>query len=100
MSLIILLNRNTLDYTRACLKTLLAQTVPVEILAVNNASNDGTSSFLRSQQKLHGIYLMSLGEVQSVSHCWNRALTWGWKNKVNSSRSMACASWPSRTMSA
>jgi glycosyltransferase involved in cell wall biosynthesis len=80
MPLIIQLCRNTLTYSKACLKTLLAQTVPVDILLVDNASSDGTTQWAASQQALHSNVLrVTYQEVESVACCWNRALDWAWK---------------------
>lgn len=78
--LIILLARNTLGYTRECLKTLLAQTVPVDILVVDNASTDGTSKYLISQAAQHpNVYRITTRQVESVAKLWNVALNWGWE---------------------
>ncbi len=65
---IIMLCRNALDYSRSCLKTLLAQTVPVEILVIDNASIDGTAKYMASQQALHpNVFRMSFSQVTSVA---------------------------------
>ncbi len=77
--LIIMLCRNGLAYSKACLDTLLAQSVPVDILVVDNASTDGTAPWLISQQHRHpNLYRWSMQEVGSVAYCWNIALRWGW----------------------
>lgn len=73
--LILFLCRNGLALSRECLKSLKAQTVPVTILAIDNASTDGTKQWLRTES---GIRVMSFGEQQSVAACWNEALRWGW----------------------
>lgn len=78
--LIILLCRNALPYSRACLETLLAQTVPVDILIIDNASTDGTGKYMAAQQARHSnIYRMTWSQVESVARCWNEALWWGWE---------------------
>lgn len=78
--LIILLARNTLAYTRECLKTLLAQSVPVDILVVDNASTDGTGKLLVSVAAKHrNVYRWTTNHVESVAGAWNHALNWGWE---------------------
>ena len=78
--LIIMPCRNALAYSRPCLKSLQAQTVPVDILVVNNASTDGTTDWLRAEQvKDKRLYAMSFPDVRSVAECWNRGLRWGWQ---------------------
>src|SRR4030095_12674744 len=77
--LIIMLCRNGLAYSRQCLKTLQAQTAPVDILVVDNASSDGTARYMAAQQARDPrFYRMSFPQVKSVSYCWNRALEWAW----------------------
>lgn len=77
--LVILLCRNAIHYSRHCLDTLLAQTVPVSILVVDNASTDGTAKYMAAQQCMHSrIYRMTYPTVTSVARCWNEGLTWGW----------------------
>ena len=82
--LIAMLCRNSLHYSRACLKTLQAQNHPCDILVVNNASSDGTGSWVRAEQaKDSNLYAMHFPEVRSVAECWNRALGWAWKRGHN-----------------
>ena len=73
--LIILLCRDNIELSRECLKSLQAQTVSVTILAVDNASTDGTKQWLRAEK---GIRVMSFEHQLSVAQCWNEALRWGW----------------------
>ena len=73
--LIIVLLRNNLALSRECLKSLKAQTVPVTILAVDNASTDGTKQWLRTERDIR---VMSFEEQVSVAEAWNTALRWGW----------------------
>lgn len=78
--LAILLCRNALTYSRKSLETLLAQTAPLEILVVDNASTDGTGKYMAAQQARYpNIYRMSWAGVESVARCWNEALDWGWQ---------------------
>lgn len=72
---IIFLARNGLALSRECLKSLRAQTQPCMILAVDNASTDGTKQWLRTERDIR---VMSLREQQSVAACWNMALRWAW----------------------
>jgi O-antigen biosynthesis protein len=73
--LIILLVRNNVALSRECLKSLRVQTHPCVILVVDNASTDGTKQWLRAEKDIR---VLSFSEQQSVSHCWNEALRWGW----------------------
>ena len=73
--LIVLLCRNNVALSRECLKSLRSQTVTVMILAVDNASTDGTKQWLRAER---GIRVMSFEQQLSVAECWNTALRWGW----------------------
>ncbi len=72
--------RNGLTYTKACLKSLLEQDhQPLLILAVDNASTDGTPAWLKAQQ--HGnpnLMRITFAEVVSVAHMWNEALRAAW----------------------
>ncbi len=78
--LIILVCRNGLAYSRACLRTLLAQSVPVRVLLVDNASADGTAGWARSEQARDPrIGISSYREVASVARAWNDALRWAWE---------------------
>ncbi len=80
--LIIMVCRNGLSYSRACLRTLLAQSVPVRVLAVDNASSDGTAAWLRSERARESqgrLMVTSYQEVVSVSRAWNDALHWAWR---------------------
>jgi glycosyltransferase involved in cell wall biosynthesis len=81
MGLAIVTMRNSLTYSRPCLKSLQRQTEqPLLILAVDNASSDGTASWLRAEQKNDpNLRVMTHGEPLSVAAMWNRALEWGWK---------------------
>ncbi len=77
--LIVILCRNALSLSRKCLPTLLAQTVPVDILIIDNASTDGTGKYMAAQQAIHSnVYRMTWRSVESVAKCWNEALWWAW----------------------
>ncbi len=78
--LIILLCRNALPLSRKCLPTLLAQTVPVDVLVIDNASTDGTGKYMAAQQSRHdNVYRMTWRNVESVARCWNEGLFWAWE---------------------
>lgn len=78
--LIVLVCRNSLAFSKPCLKSVLAQSVPVDILIVNNASTDGTPDWIRHEQwNDRAIHAMHFSDVWSVAEVWNRALKWAWK---------------------
>ena len=66
--------RNNLAYTKAAIASLQASTVPLKILAIDNASSDGTAQWLATQP----IYRITFGDVRSLSRCWNDGLVWCW----------------------
>jgi glycosyltransferase involved in cell wall biosynthesis len=68
---IVVLCRNNLALTQSCVRTLKAQTV--EILAINNASTDGTAAWLKAQR---GFWNLSFREPRSVAQSWNAGLNW------------------------
>tara|TARA_R110000868_G_scaffold167806_1_gene402265 strand:- start:880 stop:1620 length:741 start_codon:yes stop_codon:yes gene_type:complete len=72
---ILLLAKDNLALTKECLKSLRAQTVPCELLVINNASSDGTKQWLRTQR---GIRVMTFEEQRSVAACWNEGMRWAW----------------------
>lgn len=77
--LIILACRNNLELSKACLKSLLRQTIIPRILIVDNASTDGTTAWARSESARDpGIHVLSYPYTLSVSTLWNLALHWGW----------------------
>jgi GT2 family glycosyltransferase len=79
--LIIMVCRNALEFSKPCLASALAQTVPVDVLVVNNASTDGTTEWLRHEQSVdEAVFAMQFPEVLSVAEVWNRALRWAWIN--------------------
>jgi len=76
MNLIAMTCRNNVELSKACLKSLLAQTAPyVSVLAVDNASTDSTAQWLRSvaAQNPH-VAAISHQEPASVSHVWNQIM--------------------------
>jgi GT2 family glycosyltransferase len=71
--MIIVLCRNNLALTQSCIRTLKAQTAQPEILAINNASTDGTAAWLKAER---GFWNLSFREPRSVAQCWNAGLSW------------------------
>jgi len=74
---VIVLCRNNLNMTRKCLRSLRELRVPDElrILAIDNASTDGTAAWLRSEQtRDKRIWIMSTNGVRSVATLWNLGL--------------------------
>ena len=74
MNSVLLVCRNSLDYTKACVDSVLAQSEPVNVLVIDNASTDGTSIWLRSSAlELSSLYTSN---PLSVSEAWNLGLQW------------------------
>lgn len=77
--LIILLCRNTLALSRPCLRSLLHQEPPVDILVIDNASTDGTGRYMAAEQdRRPNLYRMTFRDVVGVARCWNEGLRWAW----------------------
>jgi|ERR1041385_6074462 GT2 family glycosyltransferase len=72
--MIIVLCRNNLALTQSCIRTLKAQTAQPEILVINNASTDGTATWLKSQGG--SLWSLSFREPRSVAQSWNLGLSW------------------------
>lgn len=71
--------RNNLSGSQLCLHSLQQQSVPLDILVVDNAASDGTASWSRSvQQRDPNIFRLAVESVESVSTLWNRILRWAW----------------------
>lgn len=82
--LIVVVCRNALPFTKACLPTLKRQDAPVTILAVDNASSDGTAQWLKGQRwRIPGLRVSSLREVHGVAAVWNSALRWAFSHGWN-----------------
>lgn len=67
--------RNGVQLTRECIASVLSQTVPVEILVINNASQDGTAEWLRTQN----VATMHMNPPRSVATSWNLGLRWAFR---------------------
>ena len=73
---VLIVCRNSLAYTKACVESVLRQSVPINLLIVDNASTDGTGIWLRSADL--DISCVSVPEPLSVSEAWNVGLEWFW----------------------
>jgi GT2 family glycosyltransferase len=80
MNLIVLTCRNGRNFTRKCLPTLLDQTVPAPVLILDNASNDGTSTWARAESHKHWdrVIVSTFPFVKSVSELWNFGCRFAW----------------------
>lgn len=74
---VLLVCRNSLTYTKACVDSILKQSEPVNPLVIDNASTDGTSLWLRSSAV--DISTVSVPFPLSVSQAWNLGLEWFWR---------------------
>jgi glycosyltransferase involved in cell wall biosynthesis len=74
---ILCLARNNLALTRKAVASFLVQDVPVEVLLINNASTDGTASWMATLDKR--VTQIHLREQQSVAAAWNYGLRWCFK---------------------
>lgn len=72
---IVIICRNNLHLTKLAIRSAMAQDVPVEVLAVDNCSTDGTSQWLATKH-LTAIFPQ---KQMSLSWCWNTALRALWK---------------------
>ncbi len=77
-SWILILAKDNLRLTQGCLKSALAQSPQVPVLVLNNSSQDGTGTWLRSQKFIPRLWVSSFREPRSVAECWNRGLDWIW----------------------
>lgn len=66
--------RNNLALTKLALRSVAAQDHPVEILVVDNCSNDGTAQWLRTKS----LTVITAPEQWSLARCWNTALQALW----------------------
>lgn len=78
--IVIVVCRNSLHLTRECMKTLLALDGSPVILAIDNASSDGTATYLKSvvAQNPGRVQRQSYREVETLSVVWNKALKYAW----------------------
>jgi GT2 family glycosyltransferase len=80
MGFAIVVARDGLWMTKACVKSLLAQTVPMKVLVVDNATSDGTGNWLRHMAALNpNLLTMSFKDQEPLAYCWNRALEYAFQ---------------------
>ena len=72
---VIVVCRNNLSLTKITVHSIEAQDSPVEIIAVDNASSDGTAAWLASRD----FATISFGGQMSLAACWNAGLRAAWK---------------------
>ena len=73
MNVIVCPVRNGLHYTREAMKTFLAQDVPdLHIIFIDNASTDGTTDWLKTQD----CFVFHNTTPRSVAASWNAGLRW------------------------
>jgi GT2 family glycosyltransferase len=69
---ILILCHNNLHLSRRAIASAKAQDIgDIQILAMNNGSNDGTARWLEAQKDL----LVAHYQRKSVAECWNRGIT-------------------------
>lgn len=68
---VLIVARNNLSLTKVAVNSALAQDVPVTVLVIDNASEDGTIQWLKS--KPH-VAVISYTYQRSVAACWNRGI--------------------------
>lgn len=73
-TLICIVARNNLALTQKTVRSAAAQTVPCDILVVNNASTDSTAAWLQTKS----VARISYQEQKSLAACWNAALRAAW----------------------
>jgi GT2 family glycosyltransferase len=79
--ILIILARNNLALTRACLSSALKQTANTRVLVINNASSDETANWLRHKQTNEPkLVIMSAREQMSVAAAWNAGLDYAWRH--------------------
>lgn len=71
---VLCVTRNNLALSKRALKSVLAQDVPVELMAIDNCSGDGTLEWLISKP----YHWMSIEPQRSLSYCWNTGLRAFW----------------------
>ena len=75
---------NRLPLLQKCIKSLQAQTVPCDILVVNNASTDGTAQWLETQQEAKVLTARNTGANIGGAGGFNFGIRWavedGWEN--------------------
>lgn len=73
-TLICIVARNNLALTQKTVRSAANQTVPCDILVVDNASTDSTAAWLQTKP----VARISYQEQKSLAACWNAALRAAW----------------------
>lgn len=72
---ILIVSRNNLHLTKLAVKSALEQDVPCDVMVIDNASDDGTTAWLRSK----GVFYLPLQNQESLARCWNKGLKTFWQ---------------------
>ena len=72
---VVIVCRNNLALSKLAIKSVQAQDHPVEILVVDNHSNDGTAQWLRTKP----LTVITAPEQWALARCWNTALAALWR---------------------
>ena len=78
--LIAIVLRDNLALSKLAIKSALAQQPACDVLCVNNASSDGTASFIATKN----VATISFQKQVSLSACWNAALKAAWRSGYRS----------------
>lgn len=73
---VVIVCRNGLGLTKKAVKSILAQSVPMEVLLVDNASEDGTREWAKSKRD---VTMIGWETQRSLAECWNHALKALWR---------------------
>ncbi len=75
MNPVVILCRNGCQQTTEAIESLLHQTIPIELYAVNNGSSDNTAPFLNSLYAIHrNIHILHNYPGRGVAASWNQML--------------------------
>jgi len=76
-TLIVIVTRNGLSLTKACVRSALSQQPACDVAVVENASTDGSVQWLKTKP----VALIALQKQLSLAACWNMALKAAWRMK-------------------
>lgn len=71
---VVIVSRNTLALTKNAVRSVFSQNVPVMLMAIDNASTDGTADWLKTKTAA----TIFTGDQWSLARCWNLALRALW----------------------
>src|SRR3970282_2226206 len=78
MNIAVIVARNGRAYVRSAIESLLAQTVPVRVIAVDNGSTDGAAQLLHTYRS-DAVETVHYHPQVGVAHAWNRGLEHAWE---------------------